>query len=176
MRINLLQNITALVFIVILAILTAVSLLGVWEVFERDVISKSFQTFGMLGFATAIILTAGRFIEGRTQQAEEAAPPHFFRVIRRVTIIVLIIAVSLLAVVGVLAIWEVVADKEMPTKSLVSFSILAFSAFVIVSVCLDREGKIRTMRGGKGFSIGGFIVLIIIFFLLWWAIPSMLGA
>lgn len=176
MRINLIQNITALVFIGILAILTVVSLLGVWEVFEKDVIVKSFQTFGMLGFAAAIILTAGRFVEGRAQQAEEATPFPVFRSVRRVTLITLIVAVSLLAVMGVLAIWEVLADEQIPMKSLASFAILAFGAFIVVAVCLEREGKLRTMRGGRGISMGGLIVLIILFLLLWWVVPLMLGA
>ena len=139
-----------------------------WEVFEKKVIDQSFQTLGILALVTVITLIAGKFIESRSQETEKALPPPAFRVIRRTTLIALIVAISLLAFVGVFAIWEILEDEKIVTKSLVSLTILAFSAFIIVITCLEREGRLGSPRGSKTISVGSIIFLILSFFLLRW--------
>ena len=72
---------------------------------------------------------------------------------------VLIVAVTLLALFGVLAIWNVIADKDVLYRSLSSIAILAFAAFVVVITCLKREGG---SLAGRKVSAGGVIGIIIL--------------
>ncbi len=81
------------------------------------------------------------------------------------TLVVLIVSVSLLALVGVLSIWEVL-EGDTVYKSLVTMGIFAFASLVIVVTCLDRENHklLHHDIGGKksGMGLGGIIVLTIL--------------
>ncbi|MDO8569640.1 MAG: hypothetical protein Q7R89_02620 [bacterium] len=161
------QNTSAIFFIVAVAILSTIATLGVWDIFSKDVISKSFQTLGLLALVAIIIMAAGRYVEGRSEVGDVAMPDlpsPIFKIVRRMTLAVLIISVSLLALLGVLAIWEVIQDKDVLYKSLSSLGIFAFGAFVIVMTCLDREGKLYAQH--KNMSTGSIIGLLILGFLL----------
>lgn len=76
---------------------------------------------------------------------------------------VLIATVSLLALLGVLAIWNVIADKDVLYKSISSIAIVAFAAFVVVMTCLEREGGSIV---GRKISTGSFIGVIIIAYIV----------
>ena len=153
------QDVAGFAFILAVALFSSIAVLGVWELFDTDVISKSLMTIGLLALVAIIVIVAGRFVG--TGQAMPSALPALpnpaFRSLRRVMLGVLIAAVTLLALLGVLAIWDVIAEKEVLYKSLSSIAILAFAAFVIVMTCLEREGG---SIGCRKFSIGGLIGVV----------------
>ncbi len=135
------QNLAGFLFIAAVAVLSVVSIFGVWEVFSGDVITKSYETMGLLAFVAVIVMAAGHVMENRGQVDGEviSVPSPVFKSIRKFILVVLIIAASLLAFLGVLAIWDVIKDATIVNKTLGSLAILAFGAFVIVMTCLERE-------------------------------------
>jgi len=160
------QNAAASTFISSVAVLSIIAILGVWDIFGKDIINKSFQTLGLLTLVAIIVMIAGRFLEGR-QAIEGVAsdlPSPIYKDIRRITLTILIVCVSLLALLGVLAIWEIIQDKDVLYKSLGSLGILAFGAFIIVMVCLYREGKFN--KQNKSLSIGGIVGIMFLAYLL----------
>jgi|SRR3989344_3534823 len=163
------QDIAAFLFITAVAVLSLISVLGVWNLFDKDVITKSFSTLGLLALVAVIVMVAGRFVGGHSSQGSDgvttvATPNPMFPVIRKITLTILIITASLLALLGVMAIWELIKDKEVLYKSLGTLGIFAFGAFVMTLTCLEREGKLQ--RGGKGISIGAIAGIIFIAWIL----------
>lgn len=158
------QDAAGFAFILAVALFSSIAIFGVWELFDTDVISKSLMTIGLLALVAIIVIVAGRFVgTGQTVPgAVPALPNPAFHSLRRVMLGVLIVAVTLLALLGVLAIWDVIAEKEVLYKSLSSIAILAFAAFVIVMTCLEREGG---SIGGRKFSIGGLIGVVFLAYL-----------
>lgn len=162
------QNAAAFFFILAIVILSFVSVLGVWDFFSDDVIAKSFQTLGLLAIVAIIILAAGKYSGHHTETSPEVSPelPNpAFKSIRVLTVGVLIISGTLLALLGVLAIWEVVSDKDVLYKSLGSLGIISFGAFIIVMTCLDREGKFENKPHGR-MSTGSIVGLVILAYLV----------
>ena len=84
----------------------------------------------------------------------------------QITLTILIISVSLLAILGVLAIWEVIKDKDVLFKSLSSVGIIAFGAFIITVTSLEREGNNFLNQKGKSFSAGTIVLIIFLVYLL----------
>ena len=141
------------------------------EIFDEDVISKSSQTFGLLALVAIIVIFAGRFMDSRERPIVSAnGNPNdlgssmaldinpLFTSIRHGTIAILVVSISLLALLGVLAIWEVLSG-EVLNKSLSSISIIAFASLVIVITCLERE-KHKLMQR----KMSGWVILLIILF------------
>lgn len=159
---------TAYIFITAVAVLSIVAVLGVWDYFSKDVITKSFETLGLLAFVAIIVIIAGHFIENRSQTDPTAIalPNPIFKGIRRITLAVLIIAVTILAILGVLAIWDIIANKDILYKSVGSVTILAFAALIMVMTALEREDNPLFKRNGKSLSVGSVIVIIIFVYLL----------
>jgi hypothetical protein len=75
-----------------------------------------------------------------------------------VTLGALIASASLLALLGVLSIWEVMSS-EVLTKSLSSIGVIAFSSFVIVMICLEKEKYEFTHKKMSGWTIFFLIML-----------------
>jgi len=146
------QDIAGFVFITAVSVLSFVSILGVWEFFGNDVILKSFQTLGLLAIAAIVIIVAGRFVDHKSEDGSEIifVPNPLFKTIRMATVGVLIVSASLLALLGVLAIWDVISDKDVLFKSLGSLGILTFTSLISVVTCLEREGNKILRRGGGG--------------------------
>lgn len=171
------QDIAAYLFIVCVIILAIVSVLGVWDFFAEDVISKSFQTIGLLAVVAVIIIIAGRVIDSKHQEtvplgtetsgapmnSTDVSPSSGFTVLRHITLVTLIISVSLLALIGVLAIWEVLSGDVM-NKSLASIGIIAFTSFIIVVTCMERENH-KLLRHNGQMSWGRIVISVV--FLLW---------
>jgi hypothetical protein len=159
-----LQDWAALVFIACVALLAVISVLGIWKLLNDDVIGKSMETIGLLGAVAIIIIVAGKFV-GRGQaegQASEVVNPVFTG-IRTGTVSLLIVSVSLLALFGVLSIWEVLS-KDVLHKSLASLAVVAFDAVVIMVACMTRENH-QFFHGGEKFSIGRVLgVLLLVLF------------
>ncbi len=161
-------DISAYLFILSMIILSGVSILGVWEFFQKDVISKSFQTIGLLAVVAIILIIADHFMEKKTIpqpsgeiQASELGSLTTIKVFKNMrvfTLSILIIAVAILTLLGILAIWEVVSGSVLH-KSLASIAIIAFSSLVIVMTCLEREKN--PILHEKKFS-NGMVLLIII--------------
>ncbi len=159
------QDIAAFLFVTAVAILTAVCVLGVWEFFGHDIIWKSFQTVGLLAAVAVVVIIAGRFMGHGASPVLPSAPNPVFKSIRSVTPVVLIIAASLLAFIGVLAIWDVIADKEIFNKAIGSLAVLSFGTFVMVVTCMERENNpmLNHQKVSAGGVIGGLILLYLIF-------------
>jgi len=167
------QDFAAGAFLVAVVLLSLVSILGVWEIFGRDVITKSFETIGLLAGVAVIVMVAGRFMEGKNESGVLLAEPNpIFKNIRQATIAVLIVAVSLLALLGVLAIWEVITDKTFLYKVMSSLGILSFGALVTVMTCLERENKFQN-NGAKSntLSLRRIVGIIVIL----WIVSSFFG-
>jgi hypothetical protein len=162
------QNVASSLFIVAVAILSAVSILGIWDFFNKDVITKSFETLGLLSIVSIVIIVAGRFVGGGEDPNTIVIPNPIFQTIRKVTLGVLIISAVLLTFLGICTIWDIISDKEILYKSLSSLGILAFSSFVIVITCLEREDSPLLKRNGKSSAgtIVGIIFLIYILFIM----------
>ncbi len=163
------QDNAGLFFIACVALLGGVSVAGVWELLSNDVIGKSMQTVGLLAITAFVIIAAGRVIDHRKRAVEGVAGsdgdqivpldvhPAFIR-IRHLTVVILIAVVSILALVGVLSIWDVVGG-EVLLKSFSSMAIVIFSSVVMVLTCLEREGHQILHRKMSGWSA----VVVIIF-------------
>lgn len=166
-----LQNSAAFLFIGSIGILSLIAVLGVWDVLGHDVIWKSFQTLGVCALVAAIALIAGRFMDSHTEQAssDEMATITRFRTIRSLTLTLLIAAVSLLALVGVLGIWDIITDTTVLYRALSSIAIVAFSSYIVVAVCLEREQHPLWQKRSSELSVGGFVGICI---LVWIAIFS----
>jgi hypothetical protein len=154
----------ASLFILAVTVLSCVSILGVWDLFSHDVINKSFQTLGLLAVVAIIVMVSGKFIENKSQQVVPDMPNPVFKSIRQIALTILIISVSFLAILGVLAIWEVIQDKEVLYKCLSSVGILAFGTFIVVVTALDREGNNFMNRNDKKMSPGAIVLVIILVF------------
>jgi hypothetical protein len=169
-----LQDSAGLFFATAVSILSVISVLGIWDFFSQDVINKSFETIGLLALVAIVIIVAGHFVGNHADSTVPSAPvmPNpIFKSIRYATLTLLIICVSALALLGVLAIWDVIPDKDVLYKSLSSVAILAFGAFVIVLTCLEREDSPLLKGGGdngggRSWSIGGVIGLLIVIYII----------
>jgi len=159
------QNIASGLFIFCVFVLTVVSILGVWDIFSSDVITKSFETLGLLAFVSVVVIVASRFVGDPVAAAEAPMPNPGFRATRNVTLTTLIVSSVLLAFLGVLAIWDVITSTDILHKSLSSLGIVAFSSFIVVIICLEREQIPFWKKHSKGISGGGVVVAIILIWL-----------
>ncbi len=162
-----LQDIASMLFIVAVEVLAIVSVLGIWKVFGNDVIEKSVMTLMLLMVVTVVVIIAGRFVEHRSAQDSALPPPvpnPLFKTTRQLTLGILIACATLLALLGVLSIWEVIADKEVLYRSLGTLAVLAFAAFVIVLACLERERIAIFKKESAGWTWGSIVGVL---FLLW---------
>jgi len=156
------QDVVAFFFIAAVVILAGVSIFGVWDIFAQDVISKSFMTLGLLSIISLIIMVAGRFIDNKSDMALAIPPNPAFSSIRRIMLGVLIVSASLLALLGVLTIWEVISKGEVLWKSLGSITIIAFSSLIVVMTCRERETVLTGNGHSKNLSLGSVILLVLV--------------
>jgi len=163
-------DIAAYLFILSVIVLSTVAIFGVWEFFTRDVIYKSFLSIGLLAITAVIVLVADHFIDrqkttiqegegGEFQEIASVLPNQVFRSLRIGTLSILIISVSILALLGILAIWEVMSGTVLH-KSSGSIAIIAFASLIITIVSLDRENN-PFFNKRKKFSKVGIIILLI---------------
>ncbi len=140
-------------------------MLGVWEFFSKDVILKSFETVGLLAGVAVLVMVAGRFMGSGVVASVPSAPNPAFTSLRYMTLTILIAAAALLALLGVLSIWEVIADKQVLYKSIGSLSVLAFGAFVMVVTCMEREDNpLLKQQSVSAGGVGAAIVLLYLIF------------
>lgn len=164
-RMKSIQDAAAFLFIIAVGVLTAVCVLGVWDMFDKDVIWKSFQTVGLLAVVAVVVIIASRFMSlGIQQSTVPSLPNPIFRAIRQATLTVLIAVAALLALFGVLTIWEVITDTDVLYRSIGSLAVLAFGAFVIVVTAMDRENN--PLLKQQGVSLGGTVVALILLYLI----------
>ena len=177
MHIHKIQDTAAFGFIFCVALLSVVSVLGVWEFFDRDVIGKSFTSVGLLAVVAIVIMVAGRFIDrqhalevppGSTVAVDVPVPTNpTFTTIRHMTLVVLIASAVFLGLIGILAIWEVLQGDAV-YKSLATMAICGFASFVIVMTSLDRENhKWLRREDGKKSSMGLGTIIFLTLLGLW---------
>lgn len=168
---NKIQNGAAFIFIICVIVLAIISILAVWQEFDQDILMKSIQTIGLLAGVSALVITSGRFLDSRSQKINSTENPMgnetpvvieinpAFTHIRRSIVVILIISTALLALLGVLAIWDV-ASGDILNKSLSSIAIVAFSSLMIVFTCLEREHHKLMQKKISGSMI--FLIIILI--------------
>lgn len=170
-----LQNWSGFIFIICTAFLAVVAILGIWQILSDDVVIKSEKTIGLLALVAIIVIIAGRFTDSKKQSivdingVEHAEVPDInpaFTIIRHGTLVILIAAVTFLALFGVLAIWDVLSG-EVLSKSLASIGILAFASLIVVVTCLEREHHKFMER-----KLSGWMIFLIIIFM--WPLLSFL--
>lgn len=158
------QDAAAFLFVIAVAVLTGVCVLGVWDFFSHDVIMKSFQTVGLLAAVSVIVIVAGRFLGGNAGVSVASVPNPAFAGIRQMTLVILIGATALLALLGVLAIWDVITDKDVLYKSIGSLAVLAFGAFIMVVTCMERENN--PLLKQQSVSAGGVFATLVLLYLI----------
>jgi hypothetical protein len=57
------KDIAISIFIASVSILTLISLLAIWDIFEGDVVFKSYTTIGIIGFASVAVVVAVQVME-----------------------------------------------------------------------------------------------------------------
>lgn len=163
---NTIQNMAASLFVFCVVILSAISVLGVWDYFNSDVIWKSFQTLGIIALVSIVVMVASKFVgDPEDPMAPKMQNPEF-RLIRNITMGTLIASSVLLAFLGVLTIWEVIADKQVLGKSLASLAIVGFSSLIIVLVCLERENNPLWEKRGGEVTFGGIVAAVIFMWIM----------
>lgn len=170
------QDLFVGIFIVVIVLLTWMSVLGVWEIVDKDVIAKSLQTLGLIAFVSIIVMVAAKYMgAGHVSVPTDVPqlPNPAFRTIRVGTLAVLIAAAGTLALIGILVIWDVIAESQVLWKSISSLLILCFGAFIIVVACLQKENSPLLQK--KGISGGGVVLVIVMIWLTIWAISNSLS-
>ncbi len=167
------QSLASGTFILSVIVLTGVSILGVWNIFNSDVMAKSFETFGILAAVAIIVEIAGSFVrDSEDASASVAISGSVFTTIRHITVGVLIFSSVLIAFLSVLSIWDVITGSEVLARSFSSLTILTFSSMVIVMMALEQE-KNDLWKRRKG-GIIGVAVLVTIALYLFFAFTSMM--
>ncbi len=160
------SDVVALLFIGCVGVLTVLCLLSIWKFIDGDVVFKSMATIGIVAFASIIALFASRAMGNQIAESSEISPYiPLFTSLRYLTSTLLIVAVAVLALVGVMAIWDLITDNAVIMKTVVSMIILAFSSFIAIATCAEREN--RTIFGGvregrRHISVGGIILLVVL--------------
>ncbi len=164
LRMKAIQDSAAFLFIIAVAILTGVCVLGVWDFFSHDVVWKSFETVGLLAVVAVVVIVAGRFMGSGESMTVPTPPNPVFASLRSFTLIILIGAAALLALLGVMSIWGVIADTNVLYKSVGSLAVLAFGAFVMVVACMEREKNPLLQK--QGVSAGGVVTALVLLYLI----------
>ncbi len=149
------------------------AILGVWDFLDGDVIDKSFQTVALLAFVTIVLVASARFMDAKKGDstdpqvlAEITQSKAMFANIRHITLSIFIGALGILALLGVLSIWEVVGGDVM-SKSLSSIAVLGFSALIVLIACLLREDNPALVGGStEGKMSITRIILTVLFVIL----------
>ncbi|MGH7250040.1 MAG: hypothetical protein ACREGC_03630, partial [Minisyncoccia bacterium] len=113
------QNGTAMFFIFSVFFLSVVSIFGVWDLIQGDVVTKSFETLGLLSVVALVVMIAAKHLGSKEIQDPNmpAVPDPIFRSIRKTTLVFLIMSISVLVLLGILAIWDVIKDANLLNKS-----------------------------------------------------------
>ncbi|MDP3988815.1 MAG: hypothetical protein Q8P93_01110 [bacterium] len=154
-------NISAAIFIVLIIIATALSMLGIWELLSDEIFSKSIQTIALISVVAVILMVADHVSGMRAVDTEttltvsEATYLQVFIGIKKATFVILTLSVVFFAFMGILSIWDVITKGEIMEKSLGSIGVVAFSSILIMIACMEREG--RSVKGSM--SLGKLILL-----------------
>ena len=162
---NTIQNVAAGIFIACVVVLSIIAIFGVWDFFSSDVITKSFETLGLLAFVAMVVIIASNFV-GDPSETSVTIQNQGFRAMRNVTLVTLIGSSTILALLGVLSIWEVITDQKVLSKSISSLAIIAFASLIIVILCLEREKNSFWSKRSKEVSGGAIVAAIIFIYIL----------
>lgn len=134
-------------FIFAIVVLGIISILGVWDFFDGDVIWKSFETLGLLAIVALIIVAAGQAMDSKSDVIYEPNP--VWTEVRKGTLGLLIASTAILALLGILSIWNVITNSDVLYKSMGSVAIIAFVSLIIVMTCKAMEGKLAIGASGQ---------------------------
>jgi hypothetical protein len=135
------------------------------------------MSIGLLAVVAIMIIVADHFIEkkddasitpARTSASSESTAP-VFKTIRTITLSTLIFSVAWLALLGILAIWEILVGDVLH-KALASIAIVGFASLIIAITCLERESASNPHK--KNISIGLIAVVIIV----GWIVTMIVGS
>ncbi|MGH7141195.1 MAG: hypothetical protein ACREGH_00985 [Minisyncoccia bacterium] len=149
------------IFIICVSVLSFVAVLGIWGVFTFDILLKLVQTLWIVALVAVAVIVAAPFIGKRASAADppaSALPDPMFTQIRRYTLDLLVVGVSLFALIGIISIWLIY--DNIISKSLVSIVALAFCEFIVVVICRECEGNPR--YGGSNTVVLALALLLVI--------------
>ncbi len=157
----------ALFFILCVGFLAVISILSIWKVIDGDVVFKSLATVGIVAFASIVSLIASRYMgDSSSVETNDNSLVPLFGAIRYLTSGILIVCITLLTIIGVMAIWDMITDKDTLAKVVGSMIVLAISSMIMVVSCADREGKTVFGKQSEGHnnqvSLGRIILLLVI--------------
>lgn len=168
---------SAYFFIFAVVLLCIISILGIWALLQDDVIVKSFKTLGVLTLVAVIIIVADHFMSPKRNEVNAGAsnqnpslPNNMsqtttlqtesgFHVLKISTVVTLITSAVMLALLGIMSIWEILS-RDVLHKSLSSIALIGFSSLIIIFVCIERDGGSSSLS--KKISGPGAIILLII--------------
>lgn len=159
------QSVASGIFIISTIILSIISISGVWDFSNMDVIWKSFDTLGVLAIVAILVIIATNFIDKNTDTVNTSIiPVPVFTAIRNSTLVVLIISAVVIAFLGVLSIWDVITNHTILYRSFSSLGILTFSSIVIVITSLAQEENDLWKRQ-KGKIVMSSLITLILFWI-----------
>jgi hypothetical protein len=133
-------------------VLTLISVAGIWGVFSGNVITKSFESLGLIAFASIVMMMADGFSTRKSLTPQEVVANNGsiegFKGLRSVALGVLIISVSICVCLGLLSIWDVVVG-DILFLSISTMGTVGFYSLVTALVCSKR---ISDMRGVSSVS------------------------
>jgi hypothetical protein len=134
-------NAAAYFFIITSLILTVISVAGVWGMFNGDVIWKSFESIGLIAFASIVVMISDSFSAGKAPTPQEFvsynASIENFKSLRAISNSILIFSVAVSVFMGLLSIWDVVQGKMLYT-AIATLAIVGFYGLLTTIVCSKR--------------------------------------
>ncbi len=137
MKFTKISDITAMIFIFSNMILGLISIFSIWDFISGDSLIKSMWTVGFLLVVTIIILIAEKSMASKNEE-NYIKDDSVFVFLRKITGTVLIIALVILALVGVLSIWEFLSGDAI-NKTLGSIAVISFVSLITIGVAKSRE-------------------------------------
>ncbi len=162
-------------FILATIFLTIISVYAIWADNAKDLLVKSFSTVALVLFVGTVIAISSRYMHSNEElsahvedEQAELSSLEVFKVIRKMTVSLLIGFSTLLAFIGVLSIWEFIKDKSVLDKVLASISCLIFSSIIIIAVCVLRSKRDSfgdSVKNMTPFDVGK--VILVALFVVW---------
>ena len=168
---NKLFSIASLMFMGSAALLSLVSILGIWGILDDSAVEKAFETIAFLGVVAIVMLVPGRFIDhnkisAHSDEKFDARMKTHFADIRHASLIMLMTAGGWLGLIGVFSIWDML-ERDVLFRSISSIAVLGFLTFITVIMCHERENTShRSKEMVTGISMGIMLLLGALFLTL----------
>lgn len=60
------KDVAVSIFMASVGLLTFIALMAIWDIFDGEVVYKSFTTIGIIGFAAVVVVIAANYMDHRT--------------------------------------------------------------------------------------------------------------